>query len=169
MVLMMMFGTLAGGHGSLAALRGEAAAVFTLGARGDGVGIQSDLNERAGAAYNMVVVARRYLPEENALIQNTLSARAALAGAAGVGEKSDANRALDVAVKDLYDALGNMALSEADSRYPHSLYAEFKSGGDRISHDPYNRGAAEFNKLLSAFPASALGRLTGVKPLDMFE
>jgi hypothetical protein len=169
MIIMIASGTLIGSRGSLMALREAAASVFTLGARGDGIGIQSDLNERAGAAYNMVVIARKYLPEENALIQNVLSARDALSFAAGVGKKSAANKILNDAVKDLYDALSSMALSDADSRYPQSLYTDFRSGADRIGHDPYNGKAAEFNKTLSGFPASIFAGLTGVKPLELFE
>ncbi len=166
---MIIFGTLAGGRGSLAALREEAGIVFSVGARGDGIGIQSDLNERAAAAYNMVVIARKYLPEENALIRNALAEREALSKAVSVKEKSRANKALSVAVKDLYDALCNMALSDVDSKYPQALYTEFQSGADRISHDPYNVKAAGFNKTLTAFPASVLAALTGIKPLDLFE
>ena len=169
MIIMIVSGTLAGSRGSLMALRGAAESVFTLGARGDGIGVQSDLNERMSAAYNMVVIARKYLPEENALIQNTLSAREKLNSAVGVKEKSSANKALTIAVKDLYDALSSMALNDADSRYPQSLYTDFRSSADRISHDPYNGKALEFNKILARFPASVLGGLSGVKPIELFE
>lgn len=169
MIVMIAAGTLIGSHTSLMGMRREAEAIFTVGARGDGIGIQSDLRERDGVAYNMVVVARRYLPDDHALIQNVQSARSDLDAAASVRDKSRANRALDTAVKDLYDVLNTIDLSEQDARYPQRLYTDFRSRGDTISHDPYNRAAAAFNDTLSGFPAGLLGGLTGVRPLELFE
>jgi len=169
MVLMIVAGTLIGSHNSLMGFRHKAQDVFTLGIKGDGIGIQGDLNERASLAQNMVVVARRYLPEDNALIQNVLEAGKAQGAAKSVKEKAAANRALEIAIKDLYDVLSGMALSEQDARFPQRLYTDFQSRGATISHDPYNRGAADFNRILSGFPAGLLGGLTGVKPLELFE
>ena len=169
MLLMIAAGTLVGSHNSLADLREKAAAVFTLGARGDGIGIQSDLNERAGIAYNLVVLARKYLPEDNALIQNAVSTATALASAGGIREKSAANRALETTVKDLADVLSSLTLSAQDARYPQRMYTDFRSRGDAISHDPYNQAAVSFNRILSGFPAKLLGGLTGIRPLELFE
>ncbi|MCL1805591.1 MAG: LemA family protein [Clostridiales bacterium] len=169
MILMIAAGTLIGSHNSLAGKRDKAAVVFTMGVRGDGISIQGDLRERDGAAYNMVVVARKYLPEDNALIQNVLIARGELEVAATVGAKSAANRKLETAVKDLYDVLSVTELSGQDERYPRQLYTDFRSRGDSIGHDPYNQEAAAFNRVLSGFPAGLLGGLTGVKPLELFD
>ena len=169
MILMIVGGTLVGSHNSLMEIREDTSAIFTMGVRGDGIGIQGDLNERSAAAYNMVVIARKYLPEENALIQNVLSARLALGSSDSVREKARANRALDTAVKDLFDVLNGMTLAEQDARYPQRLYTDFRSRGDTISHDPYNQEAAAFNRTLSGFPAGFLGGLTGVKPLEIFD
>ena len=169
MALLIAAGTLVGSHSSLMGMRNKAAGVFVLGARGDGIGIQGDLRERESIAYNMVTVARKYLPEENALIQNVLNARKSLDSASAVKDKSRANKELETAVRDLYDALGAMELSAQDERYPQRLYTDFRSRGDTISHDPYNQRAAEFNEALSRFPASLLGGLTGVRPLELFE
>ena len=168
MVLMIIVGTLIGSHNSLIALRGKAADVFVLGIRGDGIGIQSDLRERGNAAYNMVVIARKYLPEEDSLIQNVLGARKQLEEASSVRDNAASDKALDKAVKDLYDALNGMPLLEQDARYPQRLYTDFRARGDTISHDPYNQTAAAFNSTLSGFPAGFLGKLTGVRPLDLF-
>ena len=168
MVLMIVLGTLVGSHNSLAKIRNKAADSFVLGARGDGIGIQSDLRERDNAAYNLVVIARRYLPEGNALIQNVLRERAAAQEAASVKEKAGADKALEVAFRDLYDVLSGMALSEQDARYPQRLLTDFLSAGDRISHDPYNQAAADFNRVLATFPAGLLGALTGIRPMELF-
>lgn len=169
MVAMIVLGTLVGSHNTLMGMRTEAAAVFTAGIRGDGIGIQGDLRERGSIAYNMVVIARKYLPEENGLIQAVLNAGKALDSASGIKEKAAADKKLEVAVKDLFDVLNGIALAEQDARYPQSLYTDFRSRGDTISHDPYNKEAAVFNKALSGFPAGLLGGLTGVRSLDLFE
>ncbi|MCL1849437.1 MAG: LemA family protein [Clostridiales bacterium] len=169
MVMMILAGTLIGSHNSLVSLRDKAAGVFVIGARGDGIGIQGDLRERDNAAYNMVVIARKYLPEDNALIQNVLNARKALDSASSVRQKAAADRELAIAVKDLYDVLSGMALSDQDARYPQRLYTDFYSRGETISHDPYNQTAAEFNRILAGFPAGVLGGLTGIQPLELFQ
>ncbi|MDR1192611.1 MAG: LemA family protein [Peptococcaceae bacterium] len=168
MVLMILVGALAGGHNSLNHLRAVAAAVFTNGAAGDGAGIDRDLRERGEAAYNMVVVARKYLPEDHGLIQATLAARQSLDEAATVRHKAAADKELAAAVADLYQALGAMSLSELDAPYPRRLYTDFQSRGDSISHDPYNFRASAFNEALDTFPASLLGGLTGIQPLELF-
>jgi len=169
MILMIVAGTLIGGHNTLAGMRGKASDVFTMGVRGDGIGIQGDLRERESIAYNMVVIARRYLPEDNALIQNVLDAREGLNAASTVGKKAEADRKLETAVKDLFDVLSVTDLSSQDERYPQRLYTDFRSRGDTISHDPYNQTAAAFNRALSGFPAGLLGGLTGVRALELFE
>ena len=169
MILMILCGTLIGSHNTLSDMRKEALAVFSNGIRGDGIGIQGDLNERESIAYNMVTVARRYMPEDNALIVHVLEARNALLKAASVGEKYAADQQLDKAVKGLYDVLSGMNLSQQDSRYPGSLYTDFRSRGDTISHDPYHAEATAFNRLLAKFPAGILAGLTGVQPLELFQ
>ena len=169
MVLMIAVGTLAGSHNTLMGMRNKASTIFIAGVRGDGIGIQGDLREREGKAYDMVMIARKYLPEDNALIQNVLKARDALNAASTVKGKAAANRALETAVKDLFDVLSGMTLSESDARYPQSLYTNFRSRGDTIGHDPYNAAAAGFNDVLAGFPAGVLGGISGVQPLELFE
>ncbi len=169
MLVMIIAGTLIGSHNTLAGMREEGAAVFVAGIKGDGIGIQGDLSERDAAAYNMVTIARKYLPEDNAVIQQVIKARADLAAADSVAEKAKADKALESAVKDLHQVLAAAKLSAQDEKYPQRIYTEFRSRGDTISHDPYNQVAADFNKKLSAFPAGLLGGLTGVKPLELFQ
>ncbi len=168
MILMIVAAALYGGHSSLSDLRDRAEQVFYLGEAGDGIGIRSDLQERADSAYNLVTVARRYLPETDESLQGVLLARQALDQAASVSEMAKADQALEEAVKDLLSKLEEVNLAEKDAPYPQRLYDSFRSRGDTISHDPYNRHAAEFNETLSEFPANLFSRLTGVKELELF-
>ncbi len=169
MVFLILFSALTGTHRSLAKLQGKAEAVFTAGEAGDGIGIQSDLNERLALAYNMVTIGRKYLPEGDPLLEQVLAARSQLEAAEGPASKYEANEAMSLAMKDLYDALKGRSLSSVDAPYPDKLYAEFNSRNDTISHDPYNKLAVEFNSVLKAFPANVLGRLVFIRPLELFQ
>lgn len=169
MILMIAAGTLVGSHNTLMGMRNKAGAIFYTGVRGDGIGILGDLQERQNVAHNLVVIARKYLPEDNVLIQNVVTAREGLDASLTVKEKAAANRVLDISVRDLCDVLNGMVLSDTDAKYPQRLYADFRSRGDTISHDPYNTAAAGFNDILSRFPAGVLGGLTGVQPLELFQ
>lgn len=169
MVLLILFSALTGAHRGLSKLQGKAEAVFTAGEAGDGIGIQSDLNERLDLAYNMVTIGRKYLPEGDPLLEEVLSARGQLEAGKGPASKYEANSALSIAVKDLYDALKSRSLSATDAPYPDKLYAEFNSRNDTISHDPYNKLAAEFNETLQAFPANVLSKLVFIRPLELFQ
>ena len=168
MLLMIISGTLIGSYNTLADMRKEALAVFSVGIHGDGIGIQGDLNERESIAYNMVIVARRYLQEDHTLIVNVLEARNELLAAGSIRAMRAADQKLETAVKDLCDVLNGMSLSQQDSRYPSSLYSDFRSRGDTISHDPYNAGATAFNSILRRFPAGFFASLTGIKPVELF-
>ena len=47
-------------------------------------------------------------------------------------------------------------------KYRQSLYADFNSRNDTISHDPYNQYAQDYNQALDGFPASLLAAITPV-------
>lgn len=169
MVLLMLFSALTGTHRGLSKLQGKAEAVFRLGEAGDGIGIQSDLNERLDLAYNLVTVGRKYLSAEDPLLTQVLGAREQLEQAQSPKAKYEANGALSLAVTDLYKELKGRSLSAVDAPYPDKLYAEFNSRNDTISHDPYNQYASEFNETLKAFPASVLSKLVFIGPLELFQ
>jgi len=169
MAILILFSSLTGTQRSLSSLQQKALRIFELGADGDGISIQNDLNERASLAYNMVTIGRKYLEEENALIQNVLAAIDALTEAEGPKEKYKANLTLDKAVTDLYHVLSQMELRDVDKPYPNRLYTDFNSRNDTISHDPYNQEAAAFNEVLETFPANVFSSIFGIRPLELFK
>ena len=61
---------------------------------------------------------------------------------------------------ELYRTLDDASLSEKDEKYRQRLYADFNSRNDTISHDPYYSYAADYNKLLTQFPANVIAALT---------
>ena len=59
-------------------------------------------------------------------------------------------------------------LMSAIERLLEKPYYEFLSREQTIGHDGYNAQAQAFNQTLSAFPASLIGSLYGVEPLEYF-
>lgn len=166
----VVFGLLFGTHRTLTGLRAQVETVFVAGEMGDGLSIDRDLTKRAQTASNLVTVAKRYLDGSDPLLNAVQTASQALSDARGPGAKFDANMALTDAFNSLYLALEGQSLSDEDAKFREKLNTEFLSLEKTIGHDGYNRMADEFNRtVLGAFPASMLGGLTGVRPLELFQ
>lgn len=168
MILMIVLGTAFGSHRSLMKLYKSAEDVFYKGEDGDDFSIQHDLEDRIEYSGYLVKVAKNYLPLDSSYITDVENARNALKAADTIKEKSDANYQLNSALFALYNELENYELSKKDVEYRRSYYASFISSGDKISNNSYNDTARRFNNVLNNFPASLLGRLTGIHELDTF-
>ena len=164
MAVLIVLAAFFGVSNALSPLRKSAQQAFVDGT----TGISKDLDDRIAAAYNLTVVAGRYLDGSDPALAGVLSAREELIAAKSVSEKYRANIRLTDAVSALYEKLGTLPLSEQDAKYRRSLDADLRSSNEIISHSAYNRLAAEYNEALSAFPASALGRLIGYRALELF-
>ena len=166
MVVLIVSGTWISGYRGLSRLYSRAEDVFFTGEDGDGICIANDLSERAIAAANLVTIASNYsgvkdaaaaVTEASAELSAELSATARDGRIARLSEK---NRKLDSAMTALYHALGEEQLTEQHEKYRQSLYADFNSRGDTISHDPYNTYAQGYNETLQGFPASLFASFT---------
>lgn len=164
MIIMIVLGTVLGGHRSLAKLYKTAENVFF----DKEYGIQRDLNDRFEASMNLAKISEKYPSLDRKYINDVKDASNKLKNAETIKEKSQANSELDAAVFVLYNELGNQKLSSQDEKYRTSLYGTFNSYGDTISHNSYNNIARKFNDTLNKFPANLLGRLTGIQELDTF-
>ncbi|MEF9974506.1 MAG: LemA family protein [Clostridia bacterium] len=169
LVLCVLFSLSFSGGRALANLRAETEQVFYQGVHADGLSIGTDLDARAECAYNLASTASNYQDIDAALATSVRDASNALAAAKTIEEKYAANAACQRAVEDLYTALDNAQLSEKDYSFALRQYKEFQSRADTISRDDYNRQATQFNQTLSAFPASFVGGLSGVKKLSLFD
>lgn len=168
MVVLIAAGTWIGGYKGLSGLYSQAEDVFFTGERGDGICIANDLAERAAAATNLVTIASNYAGVQDEA-QAVTSASAELSAELSattrdghIARLSERNRKLDSAMTALYNALGEEPLSAQHEKYRQSLYADFNSRGDTISHDPYNQYAQSYNQALDGFPASLLAAITPV-------
>ena len=156
MVLLVVIALLIGTPRSLNAKLKTVEAAFANGVENDGFSIQNDLLSRAEFAYNLTVVAGRYLSpaDDDAL----LKARDALTDARTIGEKYEANRSLEEAFWALDSKLQSAKLSDTDSRLVNALRADFRSAGDTISHDGYNDLALQYNQTRDKAPLGFLAK-----------
>lgn len=168
MIIMIVLGTAFGSHRSLMKLYKSAEDVFYNGENGDGFSIQHDLDDRFEESLKLVKIAQKYPSIDSKYIDDVMYARDSLKNAETIKEKSKANSELDAAVFALYNELGTQELSDLDKEYRISSYGTFNSYGDTISHSSYNSIARRFNDTLNKFPASLLGKLTGIHELDTF-
>ena len=158
---------LLGGARSLGRLRSEASDVFFNGTAGDGMGISRELERCAEYAYNMLTVANRYIPDDEA-VKKLESTRGELIDSASIADKSANGRKLIDSAAALYDRLGGAKLTETDAKYRESLHADIKARSNIILNDGYNREAREFNKKLAAFPANLIKTLRLATELPEF-
>lgn len=163
----VVLGTVFGSHRSLAAERGKVEALATTEANGGCV--TSDLLSAADIAANLVTMGEKYhLNAEtlSPLRQATLDLRQ-------TDDLAEGQEAFEVLVGKVYaavEALRQMELTDKDAAYVEGFWTDFTAAAHRMSYDDYNAHAVAFNEnILGRFPANALGKLTGVKALPVFE
>lgn len=169
-IIMIAVAILLGGRIGLMKLRNAAVELFESGdpETATDMGIQYDLDRRAAFAGNLVVVAKRYLDEDDKLIKNVTAACDDLDKAADPNRKYKANEALTSACTALHDRLAQCDLSESDIRYNDGIIADMESCNQIIGHSQYNDAAESFNTLLGKFPTSVVRLICGVKKLTLF-
>lgn len=138
-----------------------------------GESISADLREASDNAYVMLGIAQRYSDQfSEELLTATQEAIDGLRDALSEGEISwmyEAACTLTDRVEDLYTAGGSLDMQGNDGEDFRYKYKNFTSANLRISHDPYNDSAAEFNRLLSGFPAGLIGSVCGIDALQPFD
>ncbi|WFR58855.1 hypothetical protein QA584_07185 [Anaerocolumna sp. AGMB13025] len=167
--VLVILSSMYGSHHSLMVLRNEVLEVFYNGEKSDGKGINSDLEYISDECYNLTIVAGRYIDKEDERITDILSKRELLAESNGPGSKYKAREQLVAAAMVLYQDIKAMELSERDRYYIESFLVNVNSRELILSHSSYNGKAREFNRILEVFPAKLFGKLTMVKPLELYE
>ena len=170
MLVLITGGFWLGGYKGLSGLYSDVESVFFTGEDGDGICIENDLTERVNAAENMVTIARKYNSgsDEVKALSDAAAQMSSLSQNKNIAARMDENKKLATAMSALYREMADYSLSERDERYRQSLYADFNSRGDTISHDPYNSHAQEYNEVLSAFPANIMAAVTPVEEAVIF-
>lgn len=130
--------------------------------------VAEDLQDCLDITANLLTVAGRYL--EGGDLRPLADARAALAESGGISEAYSAYTGLTAEAEALLLALEAAPLEERDGEYVQGFRADLAAEADTISRDGYNAAAEDFNRrVLGAFPANILSKLTFVAPAELFQ
>lgn len=168
-IILVLGSAVVGTGTSLNTYRAQCEVSFREGAgRGD-MGIQRDLSEIAAQSYNITVIAGHYLPATDANITGVLQKRDELAAAGTPKEKYKAAAELDAAVTVLTNTLQVLDVNAQHGDQLQKCLTIIDSARRTMKNSGYNTVATTFNNTLGRFPASVLGGLFGVQPLELFE
>lgn len=152
---------------SLARERGNASELYY--GSDDEWGLLEDLAWCNTDAANLVTLAGKYLPQDNAQIAAVQTARDEMGEAERPGDKAAAFSRLTSSVNALGNALEAADLSEEDKTRRTEIVADYNSNADFINRSDYNTEAAKFNEILRTTPARGLAELVGIEPLELFQ
>ncbi len=162
-IIMIAASILIGSGASLDTLRSQAEAEFHTGP------LRADLEELAGQCYNLTVIAKRYLPEDEPAIAGLLASRDALRASNAPATAYAAQQELADRARTLRHQLSGLALDERDISLADKCEADIESTLHKISGNRYNTAALDYNQTIRNFPGNVLGGLTGASPLELYQ
>ena len=135
--------------------------------------LQTMLDTRVEVACNILTVARRHLPAEDAAVAALEQDKNTLAGSASLHEKAAANFRLTEEARSLLSTLSALDTVQADARdkmYVDSLLPRMLSESEAYTaQSDYNTAAEDFNARLNGSPVSGtLAKWLGVTELEVF-
>lgn len=153
---------------SLAALRGKTERAILQG-DGSGYSISTDGADMVTTARNMITVAKKYLPGETALFEDLEAyCRQMEEAKTDSAERKNAAMGLRAVCSSIHMRLSEVsALTDKDAGYLAGFEVELDAAMHRMSADPYNDAAQDFNDAEKSFPANVLGLFVG--PLQTFD
>lgn len=155
----IVLSVLLGSHRSLVSERAKVEAQFAP--------IAGDLQDCLDITANVLTVGERYLEAEE--LTALADSREKLGGESGIAGRYTAYTRLQKEAADVLDRLEECQLTAKDRQYVHGFRTDLASEADTIARDGYNQRAEEFNrKVLGAFPANILSRLTFVAAAELF-
>lgn len=150
---------LLGSHRSLVGERAKVEAQFTS--------IAGDLQDCLDITANVLAVGERYLEEDE--LAGLEGSRNTLSDWHGISSGYTAYTRLQEEASAVLDALETSGLTDKDRQYVQGFRADLAAEADTIARDGYNAAAEQFNrKVLGAFPANILSRLTFVAEAELF-
>lgn len=130
------------------------------------------LQARIEMGYNLLTVARRHLPEDDALVVSVQGSIRTLEGDAGLAAKAAANAQLSRDSRDLLNKLEGMdsvQTDQRDLRYVTGLLPRgFETSAQWADAEAYNSAVREFNKRLNTTLNGRVAKLLGVMDAETF-
>ena len=128
------------------------------------------LKKRYDLIPNLVETVKGYASHEKEVFLRVTEARASMANATNVGEKSQANNLLESAVKSLFAVAENYPQLKASENFLH-LQAALTEVEEQLSaaRRAYNASVLEYNNAVEMFPTNIAASMTGHKRRQFFE
>ncbi len=152
---------------SLARERGNASVLYY--GSDDEWGLLEDLAWCNTSASNLITLAGKYLPADDAQLTAVQQARTDMNKAERPGEKAAAFNRLTTQVNALGNALEDAGLTDEDEEYRVQIVADYNSNADFVNRSDYNTEATRFNEILRTTPVRGLAALVGIEPLELFQ
>ena len=159
LAVVIVLSVLLGSHRSLVSERDKVEAQFAP--------IAGDLQDCLDITANVLTVGERYLEESQmAALEGS---RNMLSDWHGISNGYTAYTRLQEEAAAVLDALEECDLTDKDREYIQGFRTDLASEADTIARDGYNAAAEQFNsKVLGAFPANILSKLTFVADAELF-
>ena len=159
LAVVIVLSVLLGSHRSLVSERGKVEEQFAP--------IAGDLQDCLDITANVLTVGERYLEESQ--LAALEGSRNMLSDWHGISNGYTAYTRLQEEAAAVLDALEKCDLTDKDREYIQGFRTDLASEADTIARDGYNAAAEQFNsKVLGAFPANILSKLTFVAPAELF-
>ena len=132
--------------------------------------IDNQLKRRVDTIPDLIKVVNKYAAHEKEVIDSVSNARAKLAGATTIEEKTQANASLDSAVSRLLAISENYPDLKANQEYS-KLMDEMAGTENRIAvaRRDYNESVKEYNVKIKTFPTVLIKGLAGAEEKSFFE
>ena len=159
LAVVIVLSVLLGSHRSLVSERDKVEAQFAP--------IAGDLQDCLDITANVLTVGERYLEESD--LSALADSREKLGQGQGIADIYADYTRLQTEAAAVLDRLEDCDLTDKDRQYVQGFRTDLASEADTISRDGYNDAAEEFNrKVLGAFPANILSKLTFVGSAELF-
>ena len=144
--------------------RNEVEALFWGGEHTE-YSINEDLEDKAGYAGNMAVLANKYGVDAGELEELIKQLKEAKTPA----QKLQKNQALDASAESLIEILVNTDMSEADKKALSSVKTRLESQNDLVKRgvQKYNEAAEAYNKKIGEFPAAIFRIFVGLSAQEV--
>lgn len=159
LAVVIVLSVLLGSHRSLVSERAKVEEQFAP--------IAGDLQDCLDITANVLTVGERYLEESD--LTGLEGSRNMLSDWHGISNGYTAYTRLQEEAAAVLDRLEECELTDKDREYVQGFRTDLASEADTISRDGYNNAAETFNsKVLGAFPANILSKLTFVADAELF-